>query len=247
MNVETNLERSHRLAAAFQPPKKLDEVVTPGSLASFIGPEAWGPVRELARDLDTAREDLKRIEAKIEEVKDAIYWKGARRVVDVHRMAEAALRGEVPREEQPAAPLGLAALSGQALADLKAGLLGKEREARDHVTWLEGRLNATSRDLARDALVRVAERYGEIMGDAARLHTLLDAGQEIVGRGVVPQGWRQEKFLAPTLGKMARLPDDLGAMVDHSYVARFDKGSGIAGIRDEWLAAVKAATGRDVK
>jgi hypothetical protein len=36
------------------------------------------------------------------------------------------------------------------------------------------------------ACERVADRYGQFMEEAANLHTLLDAGQHILGQGVTP-------------------------------------------------------------
>ena len=239
----SRMAAEERARQALIPPATLESVVTPGSLASFVGPEAWGPCQDLAREMDTTRADLAAIVAKQAEVVEAIWLKGSRRVVDVQRMAEQALKGEIPAEDPAAEMAGLAALSAQALQDLQAGLAQKEREKRDHIVWLQGRLRSSVKDLLKTvAAERIATRFGELLAEASKLHTLLDACDQIVGGGqIVPAGWREEKWLSPIPGKMDRVP---GPPFSGTHcLADFSTGSGVVGAVRGWEAAVRAVTG----
>lgn len=155
-------------------------------------------------------------------------------------MAEAALRGEVPTEAPTsAAPEGLAALSGQALADLKAGLQQKEVETRTRVKLLEVSIRGRVWEVLLLGAAAIATRYAQILREAAHLHVLLDAADALLngsGKSVTPPGWRQEVWLAPEVGEMRR---------DGSDLHRFDDGAGIVGAIEQWRAAVKATVGED--
>ena len=251
MDLQIDQATARKLAAAERerkaaiPPATLSEVVEAGSIASFLNPSEWGAVQELARELDGVKADEKAILEKIEEVKHAAWMKGMRRVQDVSAMAAAAMRGEIPTETPPVTPTGLAALSGQGLQDLKSGLDQKHRETVDRASWLQGRLRAATKDLCKVALERVATQYGELLIQAKRLRPLLDAGQQIVGEGIIAGQWRDEKWLAPKIGTMARVESDV--YYGLSYIATFASGAGIPGALEGWAAAVKAATGQDVK
>ena len=220
------------------------DVIPPGSLPSFVTPEAWEPSRDLARELDDARATSKAIAGKIREVEEAVWLKGSRRVADVSAMADAALRGEVPKEEVPAEPEGLGGLSGQALADLKSGLQRRERESKDRAAWLERRLRAATEDVLKVAAERIAEKYAAAVEEITHLHTLLDATDSILGRGIVPPGWRQETVLAPMVGTMKRIPSGNFSDGGITLLAKYESGAGVPGARTEWAIAVQAATGQ---
>jgi hypothetical protein len=226
------------------PPLRLEDVIKPGSIPSFVSPEGWGPCRDLAKELDEARSTLSAIEAKQREVTEVIWLKGSRRVADVSAMADAALRGEVPKEEAEAEPEGLSALSNQALADLKSGLQGREREVKDKIAWLERRLKAATEDVLKVAAERIAEKYAAGVEEITHLHTLLDAADSILGRGIVPGGWRQEKILAPMVGQMQRIPSGNAHDGGITLLAKYEAGDGVLGARNEWVIATKAATGQ---
>jgi hypothetical protein len=82
-----------------------DAVAAPmEELASFVSPTAWGPARDVARELSELRERLASILQKVEDVKQAQWQKGARRVQDVDAMAETLLKGQIPAEAPVATP-----------------------------------------------------------------------------------------------------------------------------------------------
>ena len=249
MEIQIDRVTAMRLAAeerarvAAIPPATLESVVQAGDIASFVGVEAWATAQGIAKEIDTVRANLRLIVEKLEETSLAQFERGMRRVVDVNRMAEEALKGQVPQEDPPVTPQGLAALSGQALADLKSGLDQKQREATDRISWLEGRLKAAVKDVCRLAMENIATKYGALLAEARQLRPLLDGGEQIC-RDIIAGDWRRETWLAPRVGKMDRFPGP--AFSGSHYLADFSTGAGLVGAVEGWKKAVKAATGADL-
>jgi hypothetical protein len=198
-----NLERSRAMAASaaskMEPAKKLEDVVTPGSIASFLPPSAWQPLRDAGLKLDEAEAEVATIEKKIREVDEAIFDAGARRVRDVAALAKKFLAdGQVMAAPPEPTPQGLAAAGGEALRALKDGLLQSLREAKDNAAWWRSRAQVAKREVEMCAAEFIATEYGAFLAKAADLHCLLDALESITVAGLSTRvsggrrsGWRR--------------------------------------------------------
>ena len=93
--VERSWEMARKVEMGLQPREKLEEVVSPLSLPSFVPPANWEPLREWARKIEETKGKLAEVVGKLSEVEMALRGLDARRPRDAARVG-----GGVPRREE---------------------------------------------------------------------------------------------------------------------------------------------------
>lgn len=247
----TMVERSWKAAEAVgagAPGEKLEDVVTPLSLASFVAPEKWEALRDLSRQIEGRNAEVARVAGKISEVEHALLGLDARRPKDASRIADALLKGEAVPVESEVTPEGLAMMGRDSLMAAKTGLQQKRKDLEGEVSWLTSRLRESEVDLLKDAVKAASDQYVErILSEVSVLHRVIEAGHSLAPKlrdDPFPLGaWRTEKILAPPMADRRKLPR--ADMWTDAVVVNYEGGAGVAGAVEAWRRAVKVAVGRN--
>lgn len=244
-NLEMAWEAAARIQIEQGPKEKLEDVVTPGSLASYVPADAWEALREKVRKIESAKAEVARVIGKLSEVTLALAGFDSARPKDAARLADALLAGEpIAPEPEAAKPEGLASLGREALLAAKAGLQSKRQDLESEITWLAGQLKQEEAGLLRNVLKVISNRYlALIKEEVVPLHVLIDGAHALLtnklGVALDVHGWRGERLMAPPYTDATNLPTENGTR----WVATFTDGAGIPGIAESWRRAVKAALG----
>jgi hypothetical protein len=229
-------------------PKQLEDVITPGSLASFLGPSAFEPLRETTAKLQELAEEGERIQRKLLEVENAIQGSGVRRVKDASRLADLVLSGEIPKADPEPEKGGLAACSVEQLRAIGEGLRQKTQANKADADWYRSRAKTLAAEILKGAATAAATRYCELMNEAAGLHVQLAAAERLLSGDelrprVVNRDWADEVWRAPLVGvppRQALYSDDLH---QSPCLAIFRDSRGVPGAMAEWREVVKAGAG----
>lgn len=242
--VERSWEMARQVERGLQPPEKLEEVVTPLSLPSFVPPANWESLREWARKIEEVKGKAAEVVGKLSEVEMALRGLDARRPKDSARAAEAFLAGKTLAPEPEAKAEGLAAMGRESLQVVRDGLQAKRAELESSLEWTRGRLRGAEVDVLRAAVAAASNQYCDrIRDEVAPLHIAIDGGAGLLSaamRDMTSTEFRREKFLAPALADRSKtIPTEIYGPL----VADFSLGGGVPGVMETWRRAVKAACG----
>lgn len=248
METANVVETMNGAVPTLPPVEKLEDVVAPLSLASFIAPEKWEALRELSRLVDERNADVARVVGKLSEVEYALLSLDARRPKDASRMADAVLKGEAVVEEAAPTPEGLATMGHEALSAAKTGLQQKRKQLEGEVAWFTSQLRTAEVELLQEAAKAASNQYvSRILSEVAPLHRVIEAAHTLGSTkrdDPFPLGsWRSEKMLAPPMADDRRLIRH-DAWSDR-LVVDYSSGVGVHGAVEAWRRAVKVAVGRN--
>ena len=219
--------------------------VGPGVLASHVTPENTREARELAREIEKLRADVATVMGLLSEIRSGVAGFDTRVPRNLSALADALLAGSPPPDpEKPSTP-GTAGLSRSELETRRTALELRRKELERAITDRSHELKSAVTEILRNATMNAESDLADLVREqVAALHVAVDAAYSLqprISKEPLPDGWRQEKFLAsPMMAREKTTRDDPWSS---PMIVDFSSGGGIPGEVEGFRRAVKELVG----